>query len=272
MLHFLALLKWSTALAEVIIVPSREKAGEIAATEIVRLIGERPETVLGLATGSTPLPVYEALRPMLEGVDVSQVRGFALDEYVGLDPQHPESYRSVIEREVVQPLGLDPDRIHVPRGAEDGIQFAGAEYEEKIVAAGGIDLQILGIGTDGHIGFNEPGSSFASLTRVKTLTEQTRKDNARFFDTPEDVPTHCITQGLGTIQRARHLVLLAFGAGKARAVAGALEGPVTALLPASAIQLHRHVTVIVDEEAAGDLRLADYYRHVYDNKPSWQSI
>jgi glucosamine-6-phosphate deaminase len=258
-------------MAEVVIVENAEAAGALA-KEIVDLITRRPDAVLGLATGSTPLPVYLALRTHLDGVDVSQVRGFALDEYVGLDPAHPESYRSVITREVVEPLGFDPSRIQVPNGAQETIQHAGADYEEAIAAAGGVDLQILGIGTDGHIGFNEPGSSFASVTRVKTLTEQTREDNARFFDSIDDVPRHCITQGLGTILRARHLVLLAFGEGKAQAVADAVEGPLSAILPGSAIQLHQHATVVVDEAAASKLKLADYYRYTFANKPAWQGI
>ena len=259
-------------MAEVIIVADAAGAGAIGADEIARLVRTTPDAVLGLATGSTPLPVYEALPARLAGVDVSRVRGFALDEYVGLDPAHPQSYRSVIAREVVQPLGLDPTRVHVPNGSPEGIEHAGENYERALAAAGGVDLQLLGIGTDGHIGFNEPGSSFASLTRVKTLTQQTRQDNARFFDSIDDVPRHCITQGLGTILRARHLVLLAFGAGKAAAVAGAVEGPVTASLPGSALQLHPHATVLVDEEAASDLRLADYYRYTFANKPSWQGL
>ncbi|WP_345801738.1 glucosamine-6-phosphate deaminase [Microbacterium sp. AZCO] len=259
-------------MAEVVIVPDAASAGRLVADEIVRLVRANPATVLGLATGSTPLPVYEALPARLAGLDVSRLRGFALDEYVGLDVSHPESYRSVIDREVVEPLGLDPARVRVPSGALDGIEHAGDDYEEAILAAGGIDLQILGIGTDGHIGFNEPGSSFASLTRVKTLTQQTREDNARFFDSVDDVPMHCITQGLGTILRARHLVLLAFGEGKAEAVAGAVEGPVTASLPGSAIQLHPHATVVVDEAAASRLRFADYYRHSYAHKPAWQGL
>lgn len=259
-------------MAEVVIVSGKEQAGRIVAEEIARLIRERADAVLGLATGSTPMPVYEALRESLRDVDVSRVRGFALDEYVGLDPAHPESYRSVITREVVEPLGLDPSLVQVPDGRVDGIEQAGDAYERAIAAAGGVDLQLLGIGTDGHIGFNEPGSSFASRTRVKTLTRQTREDNARFFDSVDDVPMHCITQGLGTILDARHLVLLAFGEAKAEAVAGAVEGPVTASLPGSAIQLHPHVTVVVDEAAASRLRFADYYRYTYDNKPQWQRI
>jgi glucosamine-6-phosphate deaminase len=259
-------------MAEIVIVRDEREAGGVVADEIVRLIRADPATVLGLATGSTPLPVYQALRSRLAGVDLSQVRGFALDEYVGLDPAHPESYRSVITREVVEPLGLDPARVRVPDGSLEGIEHAGDDYEQAITDAGGVDLQILGIGTDGHIGFNEPGSSFASLTRVKTLTEQTREDNARFFESVDDVPRHCITQGLGTIMRARHLVLLAFGEGKAQAVAGAVEGPVTASLPGSAIQLHPHVTVVVDEAAASRLAHADYYRYAFANKPAWQGL
>lgn len=259
-------------MAEVVIVRSAQDAGALVADEIVRIIRTNPRTVLGLATGSTPLPVYEALPPRLVGVAVSHVRGFALDEYVGIAPGHPESYHSVIAREVVEPLGLDPARIRVPDGSLAGIEHAGEDYESAITAAGGVDLQILGIGTDGHIGFNEPGSSFASLTRVKTLTEQTREDNARFFDSIDEVPRHCITQGLGTILRARHLVLLAFGEGKAEAVAGAVEGPVTASLPGSAIQLHPHATVVVDEAAASRLSRADYYRYAFANKPAWQGL
>lgn len=259
-------------MAEVVIVPDREAAGALAAAAMVALIARKPDAVLGLATGSTPLPVYRALAAAVRaaGVDVSHVRAFALDEYVGLPVAHPESYRSVIEREAVAPIGLTPSLVRVPNGDPETVEHAGADYEHAIREAGGIDLQLLGIGSDGHIGFNEPGSSLASLTRVKTLTQQTRADNARFFDTPEQVPTHCVTQGVGTILRARHLVLLAFGAEKAEAVAGAVEGPVTASNPGSAIQLHPTVTVLVDEDAAARLANADYYRHAYANKPEWQ--
>ena len=256
-------------MAEVVIVASAEAAGEVAADEIEKLVRANPRAVLGLATGSTPLTTWRALAA--RGLDLSQVRGFALDEYVGLPAGHPESYRSVITREVVEPLGLTPELVRVP--ADSGaIETAGADYEAAIVAAGGVDLQILGIGRTGHIGFNEPGSSFASLTRVKTLTEQTRRDNARFFDSPDDVPMHCITQGLGTIMRARHLVLLAFGSGKASALARAVEGPVTASLPGSAVQLHQRVTVIVDEEAAAELEFADYYRYAWANRLDWERL
>ena len=254
-------------MAEVVIVGSAAEAGEIAAAEIAALVTSNPDAVLGLATGSTPLTTWRALGA--RGLDLSRVRGFALDEYVGLPAGHPESYRAVIAREVVEPLGLTPSLVRVP--ADRGpIETAGADYEAAIVEAGGVDLQILGIGSTGHIGFNEPGSSFASLTRVKTLTEQTRRDNARYFDSPDEVPMHCITQGLGTILRARHLVLLAFGAAKAAALAGAVEGPLTASLPGSAIQLHPRVTVIVDEAAGSQLVHADYYRYAWANRLDWE--
>jgi glucosamine-6-phosphate deaminase len=261
-------------LTEVVIVDNQDAAGALVAAHILDLIRAKPDTTLGLATGSTPLAVYRSLAAQLPSgrVDVSRVRGFALDEYVGLPPGHPESYRSVIGREVVGPLGLTPELISVPDGTLDGIRTAGDHYENAIIAAGGIDLQILGIGSDGHIGFNEPGSSLASLTRVKTLTQQTRRDNARFFASEADVPLHCITQGLGTILRARHLVLLAFGNGKAAALAGAVEGPVSSSNPGSAIQLHPHVTVLADEAAASHLANRDYYRFAWANKPEWQGI
>jgi glucosamine-6-phosphate deaminase len=256
-------------MAEIVVLDGATEAGELAADVILALVGRRRDAVLGLATGSTPLPIYQALAS--RRVDLSAVRGFALDEYVGLPPGHPESYRSVITREVVEPLGLTPELVRVP-GDRGPIESAGADYERAIVEAGGVDLQILGIGTDGHIGFNEPGSSFESLTRVKTLTQQTREDNARFFASIDDVPVNCITQGLGTIRRARHLLLLAFGEAKAEAIAAAVEGPVTASAPGSAIQLHPHVTVLVDVPAASRLANLDYYRYAWANKPSWESI
>ena len=254
-------------MAEVVIVGDSGAAGALVAEAIVALIEERPDAVLGLATGSTPLPVYEALAARSQGLDLSQVRGFALDEYVGLPAGHPESYRSVITREVVEPLGLVPERIQVPNGAAETIQHAGADYEAAIQAAGGVDLQILGIGSNGHIGFNEPTSSFASRTRIKTLAPQTRRDNARFFENVADVPAHCITQGLGTILDARHLVLVAQGRSKAAAIAHAVEGPVSSVWPGSLLQLHRHATVIVDEAAASELELGEYYRYAFANKP-----
>ena len=262
-------------MVEVIIVNTEDEAGEIYAKSVARLIRKKPNAVLGLATGSSPLAAYRRLAAYIadEHIDVSAVRGFALDEYAGLDPKHPQSYRSTIARTVIEPLGLNPDNVHVPNGDLDTIATAGTTYDQAIAAAGGVDVQILGIGTDGHIGFNEPGSSLASGTRIKTLAEQTRIDNARFFDNDIDqVPTHCITQGIGTILKARHLVLLAFGAGKAEAIAETVEGGISSFCPASALQLHPHATVIVNDAAASRLRHKDYYKYAYAHKPSWQLI
>ena len=257
-------------MAEVVIVESAEEAGELASDAIAALIAGKPDAVLGLATGSSPLAAYAALAR--RKLDLSKVRGFALDEYVGLNTAHPQSYRSVIIREVVEPLGFTPSLVRVPGDDGGSLQGAGERYERDIGAAGGIDLQVLGIGRTGHIGFNEPGSSFASSTRVKTLTRETRQDNSRFFGSIDEVPTHCLTQGIGTILHARHLVLFAFGKVKARAIAAAVEGPLTASLPGSAIQLHPHVTVFVDEQAASELANSEYYRRAFHQRLEWERI
>ena len=259
---------------EVVILPSATEVGVLAARKITRLVRERPAAVLGLATGSSPLAIYAALAEHVQGgtLDTSRVSGFALDEYVGIPVDHPESYASVIDREVTVALRLDPARVHVPDGRADDVELACERYEAAIRTAGGVDLQILGIGSNGHVGFNEPTSSFASRTRIKTLTERTRADNARFFASADDVPTHCLTQGLGTIMDARELLLVAQGPQKAAAVAAAVEGPLTSVCPASVLQLHRRATVMVDEAAAADLRLTDYYRWTYIHKPAWQQF
>lgn len=186
-----------------------------------------------MATGSTPIPIYDALTAQVAAgsVDASRARIAQLDEYVGLPSGHPESYRSTVLRQVVEPLGLSQDAFMGPDGSAEDVQAACEAYDRALAEAGGVDLQILGIGTDGHIGFNEPCSSLASRTRIKTLTQQTRVDNARFFDNDiAQVPHHVITQGIGTILEARHLVLLATGEGKAEAVAQTVEGPVAALV------------------------------------------
>jgi glucosamine-6-phosphate deaminase len=255
--------------AEVVIVASQDAAGEITADAVAALVARKPNAVLGLATGSTPLSSYASIGH--RKLDLSRVRGFALDEYVGLPAGHPESYRAVITREVVEPLGMTPALVRVPGDDGGPLEGAGDRYEADLIAAGGVDIQLLGIGSTGHIGFNEPGSSFGSLTRIKTLTERTRADNARFFASPAEVPLHCLTQGLGTILRARHLILLAFGESKAPAIAAAIEGPLTASAPGSAVQLHPHVTVIVDEAAASQLRNADYYRYAWINRLPWET-
>ena len=260
---------------EVVIVPDAAAGGELIATAIADLLTRKPDALLGVATGSTPLPIYDALAAKVRAgkVDASRARICQLDEYVGLPPGHPESYRSTVLREVVEPLGLGEASFMGPDGNAADITAACLAYDRALAEAGGVDLQLLGIGTDGHIGFNEPCSSLASRTRIKTLTEQTRIDNARFFDDDIDqVPHHVITQGIGTILDARHLVLLATGAGKADAVAATVEGSVAALVPASALQLHPHATVVVDEAAATGLKLGDYFRATYAAKPHWQGL
>ncbi|MER5376761.1 glucosamine-6-phosphate deaminase [Streptomyces sp. NPDC002553] len=260
---------------EVVIVPDAAAGGELIAEAMARLLRRKPDALLGVATGSTPLPVYQALTAKVRAgaVDASRARIAQLDEYVGLPADHPESYRSVLRREVLEPLGIEMDAFLGPDGTAEDVPGACEAYERALAEAGGVDLQLLGIGTDGHIGFNEPCSSLASRTRIKTLTQQTRIDNARFFGGDvEQVPHHVITQGIGTILEARHLVLLATGEGKADAVAATVEGPLAAVCPASALQLHPHATVVADEPAASKLKLADYFRHTYADKPSWQGI
>jgi glucosamine-6-phosphate deaminase len=229
---------------------------------------------LGLATGTSSLAAYRDLagRHTAGELSLAGVRAFLLDEYIGLPDGHPQSYRSFVAREVEAHVDLAPDAIGGPDVHADDLLAACGTYEAAIRDAGGVDLQLLGIGTDGHIGFNEPASSLASRTRIKTLTDQTRRDNARFFASLDEVPRHVVTQGVGTILEARHLVLLAFGRTKANAVAAAIEGPVTAMVPASSLQLHPHATVLIDAAAASRLRLADYYRETWTHKPPWQGL
>lgn len=260
---------------EVVIVPDAAAGAHLVADAIADLARQKPECVLGLATGSSPEPVYDRLAALHQRGELSLARAsaFALDEYVGLPAGHPASYGQVLLQQVVERLDLPPGALAVPDGGAADIPAACAAYEERIAGCGGVDLQLLGIGTDGHIGFNEPGSSLGSRTRLKTLTEATRVDNARFFDGQVDrVPRHVLTQGIGTISGARHLVLLAWGQGKAEAVARGVEGPITAMVPASVLQLHPHATVVVDEPAAARLSLADYYRAAWAAKPSWQGL
>jgi glucosamine-6-phosphate deaminase len=258
---------------EVVIAPPAELA-RLAADAVEGLVRANPGAVLGLATGSSPLAVYDELaRRHKDGLSFARARAFMLDEYVGLPADHPERYRNVIEKEFASRVDLAPGAVQGPDGLAADLPAACAAYEASIADAGGVDLQILGIGTDGHIAFNEPGSSLASRTRIKTLTRQTREDNARFFGgSVDDVPRHCLTQGLATIMSARHLVLLASGRAKAEAVHQLVEGPISAMWPATIMQLHPHATVLVDDAAASRLQLADYYRQTYADKPDWQGL
>ncbi len=257
---------------EIIIQPTAEAASAVAGRILSRLLREKPNAVLGLAAGNTASLLYrELVRRHRQGqLDFSKIKTFNLDEYVGLPPQHPQSYHTFMWENLFRHVNVARKNVHIPDGLAQDIPAFCARYEERIRAAGGIDLQVLGVGTEGHIGFNEPTSSLASRTRIKTLTAQTLKDNARFFGGEKKVPCHVITMGIGTILEARQLLVLAFGAKKARAVAGAVEGPVTAMNPASALQLHPVVKVCLDAPAASRLEKADYYRWVYDHKPDWQ--
>jgi len=259
---------------EVVILPDGKAIAQLGADAVVRLLDREPEAVLGLATGSSPLGVYRKLidRHRTGEVSFARARGFLLDEYVGLSGRHPQRYRSVIERELEGQVDFCYGAVQGPDGTAEDMPAACTAYEKAIVDAGGIDLQLLGIGTDGHVAFNEPGSSLASRTRVKTLTAHTREDNARFFESVEEVPRHVVTQGLGTISDARHLLLVATGEGKAGAVRQGVEGPVSAICPASVLQLHRHATVLLDGAAASQLTLAGYFRETYAAKPAWQGI
>ncbi len=253
---------------EIIIRDTPESASTVAARIIAKQLRDKPAAIIGLATGSTPLPLYRALIRM--DLDWSKVTTFNLDEYIGLPREHPQTYHSFMWENFFRHTNIRLESVHIPDGNVSDIPRHCAEYEERIRAAGGIDIQVLGIGTDGHIGFNEPTSSLASRTRIKTLTRQTRADNARFFGSEDEVPKHVITMGIGTIMEARMNLLLAFGENKARAIAEAVEGPVTSFNPASALQMHPVVKVCLDEPAATGLKRADYYRWVDANKPAWQ--
>lgn len=234
-----------------------EALSEEAARWVARLVRRKPNCVLGFATGSTPKGLYtELIRLHREnGLDFSKVTTFNLDEYVGLPPEHPESYHAFMWEHLFDHINVDPRFVHVPHGMADDVPAFCAWYERQIADAGGIDLQILGIGANGHIAFNEPSSSLGSRTRIKTLTRTTREDNARFFGAIDDVPKHAITMGVGTIMEARQLLLLASGSAKADAIAKTVEGPISARVPASIVQLHRDAVVIVDQEAGALLEL-----------------
>lgn len=246
-----------------------EQAAQAAAQIIIDAFQINPEGSLGVATGSTPLPLYAELRQAYrEGnFSLEEAQAFALDEYVGLPPEHPESYRAVLTRELVghDKTGLTDQALHTPNPHSSDPEHAALDYDDQI-AAFGVDVQILGIGSDGHIGFNEPSGSLCSRTHVGVLTAQTRRDNARFFNSLEEVPRLCITQGLGTIMDASTLALLANGEKKAPAIRQMVEGAVSARWPATILQHHPDVYVLVDEAAASQLELKEFYHEVWNAK------
>ena len=259
---------------EVVIVQTPDDAARVVAGVIARVLAIMPSPVLGLATGSSPVGAYDVLIEEHRAGHVSFAHASAvlLDEYVGLPEDHHETYRAFIRRALTDEVDLPAEHLFGPDVWAEDLLAACTRYEHLLAELGGVDVQLLGIGSDGHIGFNEPSSSLGSRTRIKTLTEATRQDNARFFPSLDDVPHHVVTQGLATILDARHLLLVAVGQGKAAPIARAVEGPLTAMCPASVLQLHPHATVVVDEAAAAELELADYYRSVFAAKPDWQPL
>jgi glucosamine-6-phosphate deaminase len=256
---------------EVIVLPSPAQVCLRAAGTVARLLRAKPTAVLGLPTGHTPRALYAELGRLhdAEGLSFSRASAFALDEYVGLAPDHPGAFRRYLEETLYRQVDLPPERAHFPDGRAADLPAACVGYEAQIAAVGGLDLVLLGLGADGHVAFNEPTSSFGSRTRIKTLAEETRAANQAAFGA-DPVPRHAITVGIATILEARRCLLLAFGPAKARAVAQMIEGPLTARVPASALQLHPHATILVDEAAACALTLRPYYDAVAAAKPAWQ--
>lgn len=248
----------------VVILEDSQAVSQRAADIICQTVHQQPDCVLGLATGGTPLATYQQLvdRASQGLVSFSQVTTFNLDEYVGLPRQHRQSYWHFMHKNLFELADFNLARCFLPDGLADDLATACDDYERQIAEAGGIELQLLGIGTDGHIAFNEPGSSLGSRTRVKALAEQTRLDNARFFGSMEEVPELAVTMGVGSILASRQVLLLATGSSKADAVEAFIEGPITAAVPASALQLHRSVTVLLDRPAASRLRRLAYYERV----------
>jgi len=254
---------------EVIITKDYDEMSKVAADVIAAQMKAKPNCVLGLATGGTPVGTYKELirRYKAGDLDFSKVTTFNLDEYIGLPKTHDQSYHYFMHDNLFNHVNINPGAVHVPDGMATNPEAFCEWYEDEIDKAGGLDLQLLGIGSDGHIAFNEPGSSLGSRTRMKTLTEETIEDNARFFEKKEDVPQFAITMGVGTILEARKLLLVANGEKKAETVRKFIEGPVTSQITASALQLHPDAVVVLDEGAASKLEHADYYKWVYAQKP-----
>lgn len=237
-----------------LIIGSKEDVSAQAAQRYVELLGKKPDAVLGLATGSTPLALYaELARLCAEGkVSFARAKSYNLDEYIGLDGSHDQSYRYFMDHNLFQHIDIKPENTHVPSGFVKDDEEA-ARYDAEIDAAGGIDLQLLGIGNNGHIGFNEPLTPFTSVTHIVKLTDSTREANKRFFSSLDEVPTHAVTMGIHTVMKARSIMLLAFGEGKAEIIKKTVQGRPDTAVPASLLQLHEDVTLYLDEAAASRL-------------------
>jgi glucosamine-6-phosphate deaminase len=259
---------------EAIIRPDAQSAARLVEQIIASELRRNPSLVLGLATGSTMDNVYRLLveKHRKAGLDFSLCRTFNLDEYVGLAPADPHSYRYYMQSRLFSQVNIDQRNTHLPNGLATDLDAECHNYEDKIHRCGGIDLQILGIGKAGHIGFNEPLSALASRTRVKALSPITVKQNSEFFGGEDKVPRRAITMGVGTILDCRRCILLATGARKAEVIAKAVEGPITSMISATALQLHPHATVVVDEEAGSKLQAAEYYRWIFENEPEWEEF
>ena len=257
---------------EVIIQPTDESAAALVARVVGHDLRVNPHLVLGLATGKTMERVYRQLvRQHQEGrLDFSLCRTFNLDEYVGLFPSDPHSYRHYMDEHLFRLVNIEPRNTHLPNGLASNLDEECRRYEGLIQRFGGIDLQLLGIGRAGHIGFNEPLSALRSRTRVKALTPTTLKQNGPAFGGEDKVPRRAITMGVGTIIEARRCLLLATGSSKAEVIAQAVEGPITSMVTASTLQLHPRCTVVVDEAAAARLKEKDYYRWIFENEPEWE--
>jgi glucosamine-6-phosphate deaminase len=257
---------------EVIIRETKAQAAQLAAALLADAIKAKPDIVLGLATGRTMEDLYALLaaKHRDEGLDFSRVTTFNLDEYIGLPADSPYSYRAYMNQHLFDKVNIAPANTHLPDGTAEDLDAASAHYEELIAKAGGIDLQLLGIGRSGHIGFNEPLSAMYSRTRPKALTPTTVAQNAPLFPSPDMMPRRALTMGVGTILDARRCLMLVVGEEKAQVLGKAVEGPVTSMISATALQLHPKCTVICDEDAAATLTHRDYYRWIFENEPEWQ--
>ncbi|MDD5728729.1 MAG: glucosamine-6-phosphate deaminase [Victivallales bacterium] len=256
---------------EVIIRPDAETAAELTAQLIAEKVRKKPFLTLGLATGSTMERVYGKLVQMhKEGLDFSLAKTYNLDEYVGLAPDDPNSYRFYMNKHLFSKINIDLRNTHLPLGMGEDLALECRRYEESIKNSGGIDLQLLGIGRSGHIGFNEPLSALYSVTRDKSLTPVTIAQNSPLFDPPESMPKRALTMGVGTILKAKQIIMLVTGDAKAEILAKAVEGPITSMISATALQLHPDCTVIVDEAAAARLQEVEYYNWIFENEPKWK--
>ncbi len=253
---------------EVIIRPNADSASELTAALIAKELGKKPNLVMGLATGRTMEIVYDKVANM--SLDFSLAKSFNLDEYIGIGGEDENSYRYYMNKHLFKKINIDIRNTFLPNGIAEDLEAECSQYDRLIDENGGIDLQLLGIGRSGHIGFNEPLSALLSRTREKALTPTTIAQNSPLFDNPEDMPKRAITMGVGTILDAKRIVMLVTGSEKAEILAKAVEGPITSMVSATALQLHAHCTIITDEAAAKKLQEREYYRWIFENEPEWE--